>query len=339
MSLDPYKTLGVDKKASPEAIKKAYRTLARQYHPDVNPGDKKAEEKFKELSMAYDILSDPQKKTEYDNLGQEQFYTNFNNGAGYQADFDNLAALFEQLMGRSTRASSSRRGGSRTSRSSPFDFGFESFSRPQPVKGNDVENALKLDFREAVKGLTVTMELDLPQQCPRCRGKGRADNGGGSLCLSCQGKGVVSARETIKTRIPAGVQDKQKIRLRGKGGPGQNGGPPGDLLLSVNIAPDPVFTRDADNNLFEEKKISLYMALLGGKVEVQTISGTASLRIPAGTQNGAKFRIKGQGVASEKKTGDLYVLIKIVLPKNLSSEAGEMVEKLQELAPVADEDL
>ncbi|MDR1309307.1 MAG: DnaJ domain-containing protein [Deltaproteobacteria bacterium] len=340
MNLDPYKALGVDKKASAEDIKKAYRKLARKYHPDVNPGDKGAEEKFKELSMAYDILSDPGKKTEYDNLGQEAFYERGFGGAGYkQPDFDMgsfpWADLFGDLFGGGAK------GGRATRGSGGFSFdGLGGFGRERAAaKGANREHSLTVDFRDAIKGHDITMELEAPETCARCGGQGHVSNGGGlRVCPACRGQGSTMGRQTIKAHIPAGVKDGQKIRLRNKGYPGQNGGPPGDLNLLVRIRPDAVMSRDGDDNLLMERKISLYLALLGGSVEVPTVSGKASLKIPAGTQNGARFRLKGKGVSTDRRIGDLYVTIKVVLPPKLSDEASRLVQRLQELAPLSQDD-
>jgi DnaJ-class molecular chaperone len=343
MSIDPYKALGVDKKASAEDIKKAYRKLARKYHPDVNPGNKQAEEKFKELSMAYDILSDPAKKSEYDNLGREAFYERGFGGTGYQQpNFDSgsfpWADLFADILGGGMKSGSSRNQGN-------SGFSFDAFGgfgqkRPSPSKGPNREHPLTLDFREAVKGLDITLDLDVPETCSHCRGQGIVTSRSGStVCSVCRGKGSLMNHQTLKAHIPAGVKDGQRIRLRNKGYPGRNGGSPGDLNLLVKIKPDAVFTRDDNNNLLMEKKISLYLALLGGKVEVPTVTGKASLTIPPGTQNGARFRLSGKGVSDNKKTGDLYVTIKVVLPAKLSKQAIELVEQLQELAPLPQEDI
>jgi molecular chaperone DnaJ len=337
MNLDPYKALGVDKKASAEDIKKSYRKLARKYHPDVNPGDKQAEEKFKELSVAYDILSDPGKKAEYDNLGQEAFYERGFGGAGYkQPDFDTgsfpWADLFGDLFGGGAKGGRPARG--RSAGGFSFD-GFGGFaSEKAAARGANREHSLSIDFRDAVAGHDITMELDAPETCGRCGGQGLIANGGGQrVCPVCGGQGSVMGRQTLKAHVPAGVKDGQKIRLRNKGYPGRNGGAPGDLNLLVKVRPDSVFSRDGDD-LAMEKKISLYLALLGGAAEVPTISGKASLKIPAGTQNGARFRLKGKGVAAAGKAGDLYVTIKVVLPPKLTDEAAGLVRRLQELAPL-----
>ncbi|MDR1677045.1 MAG: DnaJ domain-containing protein [Deltaproteobacteria bacterium] len=342
MSVDPYKALGVDKKASADEIKKAYRKLARKYHPDVNPNNKQAEEKFKELSMAYDILSDPAKKSEYDSLGHEGFFERGFGGSGYQQpnfDMNNFpwADIFADLMGGGQKTSRSGR-----SQKSPCSFNNFNFGQmgAKPTKGANREYQLTISFRDAVMGMDSTLKIEVPETCSECNGTGRVGRGSGQrTCPECQGRGSLMTPQTIKTRIPAGVEDGQKIRLRNKGYPGENGGPPGDLTLLIKIRPDQVFTRDENDNLVMEKKISLYLALLGGQVEVPTIDGLASLKIPPGTQNGAKFRLKGEGVETKKKTGDLYVSIKVVLPSKLSEEATDLVERLKELAPLPQEDI
>jgi molecular chaperone DnaJ len=258
---------------------------------------------------------------------------------------DILGDLFgDPGSGGSSRSSAKGRG----SQTAGFDFsnlfggmaGSRSQAVTRPQAGANRDHILTLDFREAVRGLDITMEVDVPVTCGKCQGQGKVGNSGGfKVCQACRGSGSVSEKQTIKAHIPAGVSEGQKLRIRGKGSPGRSGGPPGDLNLIIKIKPDPVFTRDAGNNLLMEQKISLYQALLGGSVEVPTVMGQAALKIPAGTQNGAKFRLKGKGVITDKKSGDLYVTIRVVLPKKLSGDAGELAKKLEELAPVAPEDL
>ncbi|MDR1545971.1 MAG: DnaJ domain-containing protein [Deltaproteobacteria bacterium] len=347
MSLDPYKALGLDNKAGPEQVKQAYRRLAKQYHPDRNPGDKAAEEKFKELSMAYDILSDPAKKTEYDNLGREAFFERGFNGAGYRPNFDAEGfpwgdSFFKDLFGGQSEGRARKAGGFSFEHvfggggARSFGGGARSFGgRPKPTKGGDREHELTLDFRDAALGTEITLGLDVSADCSRCGGQGVLSNGGGvKTCPACRGRGSQSSRQTLKARIPAGVKDGQKIRLRGKGLPGERGGPPGDLNLTVKVNPDPVFTRGDDLNLRLEKEVDLYQAMLGGALEVPTLGGKATLKLPPGSQNGAKFRLKGQGVSVGRKTGDLIVTVKVVLPGPLSPEANKLVERLRELAPV-----
>ena len=333
MSLDPYKVLGVEKSAEASDIKSAYRKLARKYHPDVNPGDKAAEEKFKEISEAYDILSDPAKKSEYDNLGREAFYERGFGGAGYQRpDFSQGGFSFEDIFGDLFGGRSGRSGGG-------FSFnmgGGEGFSRQARRRGDDVNLKLAVSLREAANGTEAKLELAVPETCPQCQGQGIVANGGGvRSCPSCGGSGQVRNLQNLKVKIPAGIKDGQKVRLKGKGSPGSGGGASGDLMVEVSIKADPVFIRK-DNDLYADLPVSLYDALLGGAVEVQTLAGRASLKIPAGTQNGAKMRLKGQGMPVTKKepAGDLYVTLKIVLPTKLSDEAKNLAAELAKAAPV-----
>ncbi len=337
MSLDPYKVLGVDKNADASSIKSAYRKLARKYHPDVNPDDKAAEEKFKEISEAYDILSDPAKKDEYDNLGREAFYERGFGGTGYQRpDFSqggfSFEDIFGDLFGGGASRASSRNGG----------FTFERrFGGSAPARrGDDVNLKVGISLREAALGTEVKLELGVPQTCPQCHGQGIVSSGGGvRSCPNCGGRGKVNHLENLIAKIPAGIKDGQKIRLKGKGSPGDNDGPNGDLLVEVGIKPDPVFSRK-DRDLMCDLPVRLYDLLLGGVVDVPTLTGRASLKVPAGTQNGTKMRLKGQGMLATKKEGpgDLYVTVKAVLPTKLNAEAKKLVGALAEAAPVEEKE-
>lgn len=334
MSLDPYKVLGVDKNADASAIKSAYRKLARKYHPDVNPDDKVAEDKFKEISEAYDILSDPAKKDEYDNLGREAFYERGFGGTGYQRpDFSQGGFSFEDIFGDLFGGGGSKRGAA--SRSG-FSFDRRFGGQAAPKKGDDVNLKLSISLREAAVGTEAKLELGVPQTCSQCQGQGILSSGGGvRTCPQCGGRGHVNRLESLKAKIPAGIKDGQKVRLKGKGSPGENGGPSGDLLVQVNINPDPTFTRK-DRDLYADLSVGLYDLLLGGQVEAPTLSGRAQLKVPTGTQNGTRMRLKGQGMPATKKeaAGDLYVTIKAVLPDKLSSEAKKIVASLAEAAPL-----
>ena len=326
MSLDPYKTLGVDKKADAAVIKAAYRRLARQYHPDVNPGDQAAEEKFKKISEAYDILSDEEKKREYDSLGRKAFYERGFGGAGYQRpDFNGAGFSFEEIF-------SDLFSGTRTSRRRP---GFP-FTSSGPGRGEDLYCALTISFREAALGAEAALDLNQPQACPACHGQGLVSSGGGVRpCLTCHGQGRVSRPQSLKVKIPSGLDSGQKIRLKGQGGPGTGGGPSGDLLVEVMVRPDPLLTRQG-RDLGLELPVSLYEMLLGGQISVATLTGRATLKVPAGTQNGTRMRLKGQGLpaAGREKAGDLYVTLKAVLPDRLDAEAAALVERLALAAPI-----
>ncbi|MDR3153974.1 MAG: J domain-containing protein [Deltaproteobacteria bacterium] len=339
MSLDPYAVLGVDKSAGAEDVKKAYRKLALKYHPDKNPGDKRAEEKFKEVSEAYDILSDPAKKSAYDSMGSERFYTHGTDGSGYSGpDFSSLNIDLEELL-------KSFMGGKGFGGSGGFDFqtktrsrsrsGRGSWSSPRPVKGQDYDYTLRLGFREAALGTKVSLSIDVPKPCAQCGGTGVTSAGGGMRsCPACGGQGQVKSANELSATVPAGTVDGQKLRLAGKGGPGENGGPAGDLFLIVRVDPDPDFKR-VRNDLHLDKRISLYTAVLGGQTEVKTLTGRSSLKVPPGTQNGGRVRLKGMGIAPAKaKAGDLIVTFKVVLPGKLEGEGKELLERLSRIAPI-----
>ncbi|MDR2945523.1 MAG: DnaJ domain-containing protein [Candidatus Adiutrix sp.] len=335
MSQDPYKTLGVEKNADAAAIKSAYRKLARKYHPDVNPDNKAAEDKFKEVSEAYDILSDPAKKAEYDNLGREAFYERGFGGAGYQRpDFSQGGFSFEDIFGDLFGGGSRRSAGRGGAGGFQFDRRFG--GQAAPKRGDDAHLNLSISLREAVGGTEAALEVGLPKTCPQCQGQGIVASGGGvRSCPTCGGRGQVSQVENLKAKIPAGIKSGQKVRLKGKGSPGENGGPSGDLLVEVTVLPDPVFTRNGQN-LSADLTVGLYDLLLGGTVAAPTLGGRAQLKIPSGTQNGTKMRLKGQGLPATKKeaAGDLYVTLKAALPTKLSAEAKALAEQLAEAAPL-----
>ena len=364
MTFDPYEILGVSKDASQDEIKKAYRKLARQYHPDVNPGDGSAEEKFKQISEAMDILGDKEKRAEYDRLGQQGFYEQAFGGAGYQRPDFSQGFNFEDLFGDLFGASGAGGGGA-----TYFNFGDGPRGgdyRSGPRRGGSLRYRIQVGFRDAIFGAETTFDLERPvtcsacggqgvdlsqaAMCPTCNGTGHRtvkqgqaqvmtvcrDCGGSGRtgpmrpCAACGGQGRTVTRETIKAKIPAGIDSGQKIRLAGKGQPGVDGGPPGDLFLEVEVAPDPVFKRSGQD-ITTETALSMFDAVLGGKVEVPTLTGRAALTLPPGTQNNAKFRLKGQGVPANrgKAAGDLYVVVKVNIPKDLSPRARELFEQLR----------
>ena len=329
MGVDPYKLLGVDKNADANAIKSAYRKLARKYHPDVNPGDQAAENKFKEISESYDILSDPVKKQEYDNLGGDAFYEKAFGGTGYQRpDFSQGGFSFEDIFGELFGGSQGAPKGHR----SPFERGFS----PKPQKGANVNFKLTISLAEVASGTETKLVVNTPHPCPQCQGQGVLSSGGGVRnCPRCAGKGTVGQPQNLKVKIPAGIKEGQKIRLSGKGSPGENGGEAGDVLVEVTIKPDSVFTRKG-NDLYADVPVGLYDALLGGAVQVNTLTSRAQLKVPGGTQNGAKMRLKGQGMPATKTEaiGDLYVTIKIILPTQLSDDAKALLSQLAIVAPI-----
>ncbi|MFH1139591.1 MAG: DnaJ C-terminal domain-containing protein [Pseudomonadota bacterium] len=338
MNFDPYEALGVTKDTSQDDIKKSYRKLARKYHPDVNPGDKKAEDKFKQISEAYDILGDAKKREEFDRLGQKGFYDNAFDGKGYERPDFGAGFNFEDLFGDLFRGQARAEAGG--GRGGGFDFrtafgggGFQDYSAG-PRRGQDLTFRMSIGFREAVFGTETTLEFNKPVPCETCRGGG-VNPSSGQACASCGGRGQTVVHERIKARIPAGVDSGRKVRLAGKGSPGPGGGPAGDLYLEIEVEPDPVFQRQGQDILVETS-VNLFEAVLGDKIEVPTLTGRAALKIPAGTQNNAKFRLKGQGVKGGKKKpdGDLYVLVKVLIPKGLSSEARDMFEQLRQMVPM-----
>lgn len=355
---DYYKTLGVERTAKPEEIKKAYRRLARKYHPDVNPGDKAAEEKFKQISEAFDVLSDPKKRKIYDQYGT--YSDNMTEGAGQQAgggfgfggfDFSNFGGgtfrdIFNDLF----------------SGARPGEGG-----RPQAQRGADIEYPLSLSFEDAVKGTTATITVNRSEACtkcggsgdtggpviacPTCKGTGQTTNqtsrlrfnvpcpdcGGAGrrrqACPRCRGRGRTPLMETVKVRIPAGVDTGSRVRVGGKGEAGLMGGPPGDLFIITNVTPHPFFTRKGDN-VHCVIPITVPEAALGAKIEVPTIDGKAQLRVPPGTQSGQKFRMRGRGIPSLRGNGvrgDQYVEVKITLPKVIGEDTKEILRQYARL--------
>jgi molecular chaperone DnaJ len=344
-----YKTLGVSEDASEEEIKKAYRKLARKYHPDRNPGDTEAEERFKEISAAHDVLSDPEKRKEYDAGGQ---FAPFGGGAnpfgagGAQGGFGaDLGDIFSSLF---------NRGGGRV--------------RPQAVRGRDLETEVTLSFDQAVNGSQVSVTVPKaercktchgsgakpgtsPITCPRCEGRGidaqsqgffsisqpcPQCGGAGQIiehpCPTCGGSGLTQQTKRYKVNIPAGVKDGARIRLEGKGEAGPRGGPPGDLYVTTHVASSPVFKRLDDGNLEVTVPISIPEALRGGTIEVPTLEGTKRIKVAPGTKHGAIQRLRGEGPPKPKGKGrgDIRYRLEIDVPKELSEEQSEAVEKLAE---------
>jgi molecular chaperone DnaJ len=361
MADELYKTLGVSKQASDEEIKKAYRKLARQYHPDRNPDDPAAEEKFKEISAAHDVLADPEKRKEYDAGGMFGGAGGFPGGGGggnpfgagaQGASFD-MGDIFSSLFNRGS-------GGGRP--------------QAQHVRGRDLETEVQLDFDQAVKGTQISVTVPKagrcetchgsgakpgtgPVTCPRCEGRGidaqsqgffsisqpcPQCGGAGQIiedpCPTCGGSGLTQQTKRYKVNVPAGVKDGARIRLAGKGEAGPRGGPPGDLYVTTRVASSPVFKRLSDGNLEVTVPISIPEALRGGTIEVPTLEGTKKIKVAPGTKHGTVQRLRGEGPpkAKGKGRGDIRYRLEIEVPTDLSDEQGEAVEKLAEAFNGAD---
>jgi molecular chaperone DnaJ len=361
---DYYKTLGVSKDAKPDEIKKAYRKLARTYHPDANKGDTKSEDRFKEISEAYDVLSDTARRKEYDDAralfgsgGPGGFRMPGGAGGGQTFDFGDMfgggaggAGGLGDLLGGIFGGRGA--GGARTA---------------APRRGADVESEVTLGFEQAVDGATVSLRMSseqpcpachgtggrggsLPHTCPTCHGTGQTSRNQGGFafaepCRECRGRGMVvddpcpdchgSGRamgsRSMNVRIPAGVHDGQRIRLRGKGAPGERGGPAGDLFVTVHVRPHPLFGRAGDN-LTMTVPVSFAEAALGGEVKVPTLGGApVTLKLAPGTANGRTLRVRGRGASRKDGTkGDLLVTVEVVVPDKLSGKAREAVEAFRD---------
>jgi molecular chaperone DnaJ len=354
---DLYEVLGVKKGASQEEIKKAYRKLARQYHPDRNPDDKAAEDRFKEVQQAYDVLSDPKKRKEYDQIGSRIFsgagqrggnYTNFN-WAGNLGDLGDLSDLLGGIFG-----GNAPRGGRTRSRES---------------RGRDVEVQINLSFEDSLKGLTTKIPVDLetacsvckgtgaepgttPQICPVCRGRGvTADDqgffafstpcprcgGNGTVvekpCRNCAGSGRERRTKRYTVKIPAGVKDGTQIRLKGKGEAGLNGGQPGDLIVTTRVASSPLYERKGAD-LVIEVPVTYAEVALGSEVEVPTPEGRISLKVPPGSHDGKLLRVRGRGAPKLKGSGrgDLLARLRVVVPTKLTKAEREAIENLQKVS-------
>lgn len=344
---DYYEILGIDRKASQDDVKKAYRKLARKYHPDLNPGDKSAEQKFKELNEAYEVLGDQKKRADYDQYGRSPFEGG-GPGFDYRAytsadrfDFGGFGDIFSDLFGAGGRSGSVE------------------------LKGPDLVMGLELSLEEAFTGVTKSISFsretqcnacrgvgaEAYQQCDTCKGTGKVQTSkgffkmsqyctacGGSgkkitkACRSCAGRGKIVRPESIKVKIPAGADTGSRVRLKGMGGPGQGGGPYGDLQIEITVREHPIFRR-TDDKIYVEVPVTFGEAALGAKIEVPTLDGASAMTLPAGTQSGQKFKLSGKGFPSTRtgKRGDQYVTIKIAVPKNITERARHAIQEIEGL--------
>lgn len=333
-SKDYYKILGVSKSASAEDVKKAYRKLARKYHPDVNPGNKTAETRFKEINEAYEVLSDPEKRRKYDSPGWQDA---FGYGAGSRtgtggrttvppdwADPTGFSDFFETLFGgqRGRRGSTSTTTGTRRT------------EVPTPQAGDNIEQPIEISLRDAYTGTTRAFTVEVTEPCPTCHGTGLV---GSRVCATCGGVGTTSRTRRLEVQIPPGVDTGSRVRVAGAGQPGTGGGPAGDLFLLVTMTPDPTFERKGDD-LLTDVQVPLTLAMLGGEVRVETLDGKrVLLTIPPETQNGQTFRLAGKGMPKRRGdgAGNLLVRVQVVLPQRLSPQEKQLFEQLAQLRPTA----
>ncbi|MEZ0537386.1 molecular chaperone DnaJ [Caldicellulosiruptoraceae bacterium PP1] len=360
---DYYEVLGVSKNATEDEIKRAFRKLAKQYHPDANPGNKEAEEKFKEINEAYEVLSDPDKRRKYDQFGHAAFDPSYGAGGaggtnfgGFGFDFTNIGDIFEDIF-------------------DGFDiFGGSSRRRSQgPQRGSDIYVEIELDLKEAATGIEKEIPVYRTEKCPTCNGSGAkpgsspqtcrkcggtgqvrqrqstlfgevstirtcdACGGVGTIitdpCKDCSGTGKVKKQRKVKINIPAGIDNGQVITLRGEGEVGVRGGPNGDLKIGVRVRPHPIFKRDGVD-LYIDVPITFVLAALGGEIEIPTLEGKTRIKVEAGTQNGDEIRLKGKGLSylRGRGKGDLIVRFIIEIPKKLSDKQKELLKKFDEIS-------
>lgn len=323
---DYYQILGVSRTATEKEIKSAYRKLARKYHPDVNRGDNASEERFKEVSEAYEVLSDAEKRKKYDqfghlgdawrHVGEAGFHPGAGGGfgGGFNPEDLGMNANLDDLLGGLFGAGKAGR-----------------FRRQQmATRGNDLQYEVEITLEEAFRGTERTLTQRIHDTCPTCRGTGNTANN--RLCPTCGGLGVAESPRTLTVKIPKGVKDGSRIRLSGKGEPGMNGGPAGDLFLVPHITPHPRFERKGDD-LYTDVPVTYPQAALGAEVAVQTLDGSITARVPPGTSSGQSLRLRGKGMPKlmEEGAGDLYARVKVMVPRQLSERERELIEELQQL--------
>ena len=322
---DYYKILGVKRDASEQDIKKAYRRLARQYHPDVNPGDKQAEAKFKQINEANEVLSDKEKRQKYDQFGDQwQYADQFTKAGGQRGAYHDFAQGGAQTF-------HFEQGDLDSVFGDLFQFGGRTSGRRRPTRGQDIEHPVEVTLEEAYHGTKRVLALESEEPCSTCGGSGRIQN---ALCSTCRGSGAIARMRQLEVKIPPGVKDGSRIRIAGKGEPSYTGGPSGDLYLVTSVKPHQLFERKGDD-LYVEVPVPLTVAVLGGEIQVPSLKGKLALKIPAETQNGRAFRLAGQGMPhlGNSSHGDLLARVKVVLPSGLSAEEKKLFEQLHELRP------
>ena len=356
---DYYEVLGVPKDADEAALKKAYRVLAKKYHPDANPGDKEAEAKFKEASEAYSVLSDPEKRRKYDQFGHAAFEGGAGGAGGYGGfDFNgaDMGDIFGDIFGDFFGGGRSAYGRSSTG----------------PMRGANLRTGVRITFEEAIFGCEKEIELTLKDECPKCHGTGAKPgtspvtcpkcNGKGKIvytqqsffgqvqnvqtcpdcrgtgkivkekCPDCYGTGYISSKKKIQVKIPAGIDNGQSIRIAGKGEPGTNGGERGDLLVEVTVSRSPVFMRQ-ETSIFSTVPISFATAALGGPIKIKTVDGEVEYEVKPGTQTDTKVRLRGKGVPSLRNKnirGDHYVTLVVTVPEKLTEEQKEALKRFDD---------
>lgn len=327
---DYYDILGVKKGATDEEIKKAYRRLARQHHPDVNKGDKSAEAKFKEISEAYAVLSDKDKRAHYDRVGRQAFDFSGGNPFGQGQPFSGFDFDFSVFGGGGESKGKRSSGGPRmTDFRDIFSdlFSGHGAGAARSHKGADAEARVTLDFRDAVNGRTIELSVPIQSECPDCAGLGSVKN---QVCRRCGGSGLRRDSGSVKVKIPEGVADGQKIRVKGKGSPGTHGGQPGDLFVQVSVKPHPLYER-RDDDIHIELPVTIGEAAAGAEVQVPTVHGPVRAKIPAGTQSGRVFRITGKGVKKSRGAGygDHYYKVMIQIPVSTSKSLAKAIEEIE----------
>jgi len=345
---DFYKILGVTKDTSPDEIKKAYRKLARKYHPDLNPGDKVSEQKFKEINEAYEVLGDPKKKAQYDQFGSTQFRAGGPGFEGFRSydfregfEYGGFGDIFSDLFGTKTRPEAYR------------------------AKGPDMVMGLELSLEEAFSGVTKTITFNREITCRSCKGSGAESSeacnvckGTGSIktakgffsmsqpcsacggtgkkvtkvCSACRGTGTTIHTETLRVKIPGGADNGSRVKLRGMGGAGAGGSTSGDLFIEITVKSHPIFKRKGDD-IYLDLPVTFVEAALGAKIEVPTIDGFAAMTLPQGTQGNQRFKLSGKGFPSPRTgiRGNQYLVIKIAVPKNLDDSAKDKVREIEKL--------